>query len=202
MFKSLGGGHDGGGGWRKRGGEREVAEMEHLWSERRGERGSLHVEIPEHGVGAPATDELDDVGVDAGAEEGHGTGRAQGARFHVAELEAKGLAVFGDGFTEESGDRAYAKVMASATGVPRMEGGVRRGSILSKMKEATDDSEDRAEVGVSAASVANLFAGNGVLLQGKGKNGVRGGVEFVCGGGGWVELVLTNVEIHVHEAKR
>ena len=57
----------------------EGAAAQHGGGEVADERKSLGVEVPEHGVGAPSTDKLEHVLVDATAEEGHGAAHAQAA---------------------------------------------------------------------------------------------------------------------------
>ena len=54
-----------------------------------GKRVSLNVEVPEHFIRVPATEEeANFVGVDLGAEEGHGTTRSEGAGGDVFRGEA------------------------------------------------------------------------------------------------------------------
>ena len=45
--------------------------MEHGWGQRRDDGNGLSVQVPEHGVGAPTSNEADDVGIDLSAEHGH-----------------------------------------------------------------------------------------------------------------------------------
>ena len=56
--------------------------MHHPGGQRGRERGSLNVEVTEHGVGPPPTNQLDEVCIHPGAKEGHGAGGAEGAGFH------------------------------------------------------------------------------------------------------------------------
>ena len=73
-------------------GEGVGAMVEHLLGE--GAGGGLDPQITEHGVGLPATQELDVVGVDASAEEGGGTSRPEGACTQEVRGDAR------DGFEE------------------------------------------------------------------------------------------------------
>lgn len=47
------------------------------------------VKVSEHGIGLPATDELNEVLVDSGDQKGHGTTRAKGFGGDVVGLEAE-----------------------------------------------------------------------------------------------------------------
>ena len=79
----------------------------------------------------------------------------------------------GDGFAEEGGDSTNMEVPANPPVEVRMKGGGGGGAATPEMKDAADQGVDGTEVGVATAAVADLLAGNRVLLGGEGK-GWRG----------------------------
>ena len=56
--------------------EAEVAMIEHAASELAHDRFGLDLEVAEHLIGAPSSEQADDVGVNFGTEEGHCAGGA------------------------------------------------------------------------------------------------------------------------------
>ena len=52
--------------------------------------GRLEVEVSQHSIALPATDEADDVRVYVGIEEGHSATRAQGMGINEINMEAQG----------------------------------------------------------------------------------------------------------------
>ncbi len=56
----------------------------------------LHVKVTEKLIGTPATDEPNAIGVDAGAEEGHGAARPGGASRDIGRSE-RGVRELGKG---------------------------------------------------------------------------------------------------------
>ena len=71
-----------------------VTPMEHEPGEVAHDRLGLKVEVPEHFIRAPAANESDDVGINSGEKEGHGTTHPKGAGCDVirnkADARAKG----------------------------------------------------------------------------------------------------------------
>jgi len=67
-----------------------VAMGEHMGGKITHDRFGLYMQIAQHGVRAPATQQLDDVAIDAGAQEGHSTGGPERTCQNVAREEAKG----------------------------------------------------------------------------------------------------------------
>ena len=59
------------------GDEGEIPVIDHHSSEMTHDGGGLYVQVPQHFITAPATDKLNFVTVDVGAEESHGAGGAQ-----------------------------------------------------------------------------------------------------------------------------
>ena len=99
-----------------------------------------HTEVTQHGVGFPAAEKLDDVGVDARAEEGGGP---TGAKAHGAD-EARGNAGGrgeGCGGTPEGGgDDTWRDALGAAGDiVVGVDGGRWRGPMVAKVGAEAQD---------------------------------------------------------------
>ena len=67
-------------------------------------RGGGDPEVAEHGIGLPAAQEVDVVGVDASTEEGGGAAGAEAARADPVRINARGILEFGCGVSKSIGD--------------------------------------------------------------------------------------------------
>ena len=92
-------------GVRKLGGIKELAE-DGTQSRRRYDWRGLNVEVAEHGIRAPATDEANQIGVDLGAEEGHRPAGAEGPSFDVGGVKAVEMSSRSHKLAEVGGDCA------------------------------------------------------------------------------------------------
>ena len=88
------------------------------------------MEVSEHGVGAPASDEANGVGVDAdaAAEQGHGTPSAQAAGIDVVRGEAE-VREAAHGGAQQDGDVSGCDVGGCAVEVDGAKGCVGRGVV-------------------------------------------------------------------------
>ena len=68
--------------------EAKVSGDRHGGGERRHDGWGLDVEIAEHRIRAPATDEANKIGVDLGTEEGHRPAGVEGPSFNVSGAKA------------------------------------------------------------------------------------------------------------------
>jgi hypothetical protein len=85
--------------------QRKVSEGSHLVREVVEERRSLDVQVSEHGIGTPATEELNAFFVNASAEEGHCTTGPEASGLNVGGGEAQGLGAEEiDGCSQSVGD--------------------------------------------------------------------------------------------------
>ena len=184
------------------GSERKVPKFKHLGGKAGGEGGGLDVEVSEHGIRAPASGELDDICVNTGAQEGHGTGGAQRARFDVGGLEAVGGAIQGDGFAEEGGDGAHSEVMPNAAREPGVERSVGWGAVGAQVHDAADGGQDGAEEVMATAAVADFFSGDSVLLEGEGEDDVGGRGKAPGRSVEEVEAGLANIKVDIGQPKR
>ena len=93
------------GSWIK-GIEAEVAALNHVPCKGRHDRSCLHMQVAEHGVGAPATDKTNGVFVDVGTQKCHGTAGTEGAGFDVRGTKPIIMAVGRDKVPQQAGDGA------------------------------------------------------------------------------------------------
>jgi len=105
-------------------------------------RVSLDVEVPEHFVRAPAADEADDVGVDAGQEECRRASGAKTARRDLGRKETEVWPAGGDSVADLNCE-VRSRNLVGGVENPR-QGGSRRSCVLSEVKHTADDGLDRA----------------------------------------------------------
>ena len=162
------------------------AVVEHALGELLGVDGGLDPEVPEHGVGLPASEEHDGVAVDVGAEEGSGAARAEGAGGHFLRMDARGsLDGFGSmpqGVGHVSGSDFVPAVVLRVRVEVVMD---RRGGIGIPLAEAECEAAEslaRAESRVGGRAVADLFTAHCILLvtklEGRGGDAIHVG-EFI-----------------------
>jgi hypothetical protein len=145
------------------------------------ERVGLQVEILKHFVGAPSADKTDDVGIDTGAEEEHGTTGSKTAGGDAKRIYAK-LEVEGSGAVAKHGGNAHGNDGVCGGGAKKIEveRSSGRGVVLTEMDNATHHSEDRAGEGMAGAGgVTNLFALNCIFLISENQTGKIGVVDVV-----------------------
>ena len=68
-------------------GQCEVAVVDHSARKAAHDGNGLGMEVSEHGVGAPAPDQADDIGIDAGRQECHGATRAEASRLYIVHFQ-------------------------------------------------------------------------------------------------------------------
>ncbi|CAJ1953577.1 unnamed protein product [Cylindrotheca closterium] len=134
----------------------------------------LDMEVAKHGVTFPASNELDGVAIDVGAEKGHGTARTKGAGANVGRKETEVGAAGGCSLVYCSGDvgRFYG-VMAAVLEIGCNDG-VHVCSMLSEMEDTADHGADGAEDIMSAPTVTDDFATDTILLRGECKGNTGG----------------------------
>ena len=128
----------------------------------------LDAEVAEHGVRFPATEELDGVGVNAGAEECGGAAGAERAGANEGGgYPGGGLKRLGrdtEGFSDFGG---FGRVPAAVECVPvvvAVDGGVSGGAMPTEVLSDPAKGLCRAEDRIIGSAVANLFATHSVLL--------------------------------------
>jgi hypothetical protein len=128
---------------------------------------SGNAKVPQHCVGFPATEELDDVAVRTGAEQGCGSTRAEAARGEEGGVDAcSGFELRGCD-TEAGGD--VSRVREAWTGrsstVVGVDGCVYGSRVDTEVvTQPGQGFASWAKLGVRGSRVADLFAVDGVLL--------------------------------------
>ncbi len=140
----------------------------------------LDEKVAEHGVGFPATEESDDVGVHVSAEEGHGSPSVQGAGGDVAGGKADGVANGGGGHTEGCRDVLGEDATLALVGVViGCQGDVQWGLVVAVVEELSDGGTYGAAEVVARCSLAQGFAPDSILLGSEGVCDVVGSQEVV-----------------------
>lgn len=114
------------------GSEGVVAGTEHQLGEVRVVGVGGNTEVAEHGIGLPAAEQLDDVGVDVGAQKGCGATRAEAAGTEQARVDAGGGGERRGGVAEGVGDELGTGGVLATSAVPVVvEAGGRVGGVRS-----------------------------------------------------------------------
>ncbi len=147
-------------------GEGVVTVVKHLLGEFGS--GDLDAEIAEHGVGLPATDELDVVGVNSGAHEGGSASWAERAGTEELKRDA------GGGFEELRGELKGVGDVLRLDGVPaavvlvaievREDGGIGGSPVRLETQRDAAQSLGGTVERVGVGRVADLLASDGILL--------------------------------------
>jgi hypothetical protein len=160
---------------------------------------SLDGQVPKHLVRAPAPKEADGVGVDVGAQEGHGARGAEGAGADVRLEETEGGTEGADRRLESDGYVGGRDKMWATGHVVGTEGSGGRGIVVAKVENSARSGGHRACVGVAAAPEADDFVSDCVLLSGE-REGNEGGTEQHVGrsreGGATLQ---SNVELDIFQ---
>ena len=133
--------------------------------------GSLDAEVSKHGVRLPASQELDGVRVDPGAEEGGGSARPEGAGLEESGRDAGGLLEPGGGVAQGGGDElgfdGVPALIARVAVVVAEDGRVwRRPGPVQALGDAAQGLGGAKE-GVVIGTVAHLLAFHCILLVGE-----------------------------------
>lgn len=124
--------------------------------------------VSQHGVGLPATEELDDVGVDVGAEEGSGAARTQAASAEEGGRDARGILELRGGGAKRGGDMFGGHALALASRVVVVvDSCAGRGAMGAEVCADACQCFAWAEYWVEVGGMGDLFAFDGVLLVSK-----------------------------------
>ena len=138
----------------------------------------MGVEVTEHGIGAPAANQLDCVGVDTSTKWGHGPGSAKAACFHFVWSQSTGLAPFANAPFDKGRNGGDAQGTAGALVAMGVEGQVRAASVTEQVANTPNQGKCGAEVRVARSAVACLLPRHSILLDGEGEGGASGGVQI------------------------
>ena len=156
------------------GGEGEGAVVEHLVGEVPGMGGGGDAEVAEHGVGAPAAEKLDVVGVYLGAEEGGGATRAEAAGGDGGRSESReGLDEGGGVAQGVSNPRRGNAANRPVRTIERVDWCGGRGVVFPQVADEPGEGLARAEGEVTRGLVADSLTPHGVLLVSKREGGMR-----------------------------
>jgi hypothetical protein len=183
--------------WNGAVGEQVELGVQHPGGKPSHDRFGLDMEVPEHFIGAPATDESDNVSVDLGAKEGHCASRTEGAGTDIVmeETELGGIASSNSGAKSIS-NLGWADTMPTAGEVVGGNGSCWRGGVVAKVMNSALKGLDGAEVVLSAAK-ANDFATNAIFLAGEFKSAKSGGKEQCIGARGKVDALGSNKKLNI-----
>jgi hypothetical protein len=160
----------------------------------------LDVEIPEHSVALPASEETDQVAVDAGGNEGHGSGSPEGFDGGICRLvseEDGGLAQVD--VDSIGGDAELASPVSLVVAV---DGGVVRRAVTTEVDDAPGDGSNGAEERITTGTMADLLAAVGILLIREGEDAEGGGEKVVVACRGEVELSRSTPELELVGVER
>jgi len=190
--------------WRRRG-EGVGAMVEHLLGEVGTVDVCLDAKIAEHGVRFPPTEELDDIRVDVGAEEGGGTTRAETAGRHESVVNAGGFleghsAPF-EAVTDPGGGDGF---QLATLVVEVVEWSLRRSVVAAEFGSDAEECFAGAEERVVGNALGYRFAFDPVLLVSEGESS-RGDCSYLHviqrRVSGDVHLLGAEREANVAEAK-
>jgi hypothetical protein len=140
--------------------------VQHLLGEVAG--GGLDPEVAEHGIRLPSAQELDVVGVDAGAQQGGGSAGAEGAGAEEVRRDARGRLEERGGIAEGVGDvlrlDRVPGLMSRVVIVMRVYRGIGSGPIAAETEGYASERFGRAVERVRVGAVSHLFASHGILL--------------------------------------
>ena len=138
---------------------------EHLCSKVVGDADGHDPEVADHGIGAPAADELDGAGVDFGAEESSCSPRTEAVRCDFVCGDASQVFDTSGSPAQSVGDfRCGDSAAFSIGGCVGVERGIRRVVVFTQVGDAALAGTDRAELGVAAAAMSYCFASHSILL--------------------------------------
>ena len=178
--------------------EAKVSALKHASRKGRHDRCCLYMQVAEHGVGAPATNETDEIRIDPCTEECHGTTGTEGAGFDVIRAKPIVATMCRDKAPEVASDGAGMQGCGAAPySVVDVQWGVRRCAISAKVLDASCNGAHRAEIGVAAGRMPNLFSPNAILLCGEHENNESGDGEIRQRGGRDIEACCSTVELDV-----
>ena len=158
-----------------------AAVLEHVLRVVMGVDGGLNPEVPEHGVGSPAAQELDAIGVGFGAEEGCGPSRAQGFDSEEGGRDTGAGADAVGPDAQPAGDLTVQDVAPAVLSYMEVaeERRVRGCSMLAVVQADPCHGLDRAEHGIGVGFVPDLFAANRILLVSERKSDILHTEEVV-----------------------
>jgi hypothetical protein len=188
--------------WNGTVGKQGELSLQHSGGETSHDRFGLDMEVTQHFIGAPATDETDDISVDLSAKEGHGASRTKRAStdIRMEETQLGGIASSNSGAKSISNMRR-ADTMPTALEVVRGNGRSRWSRVVAKVTNSALKGLDGAEV-FGSATQANDFTTDAVLLGREFKGAESGGSEQGIGARQKGDALAANKKLNITEGER
>jgi hypothetical protein len=164
----------------------EMAMLVHGTGKILDDRDSLVMQIAEHGITLPSAQQADEIAVDAGGDEGHGTGGADGLDGDVGWVVVQKSG----GLLEKQidGSGRYTELAPPKLFVVTVDRGVLWGHVAPEVKNAPCKGIDGTEDVVTASSLTNFLAPICILLVREYEHAVGCGVELMVRGSGEFKL--------------
>ena len=171
--------------------------VQHSGGETTHDRFGLNMEVTQHFIGAPTTDETNDVSVNLCAKEGHGAGRTKRAGTDIRMKETDlGRIASGNGGAKSISNVRRADTMPTAGEVVRGDGRCRRCGVVAKVANPTLKGLDWAEV-IGGTAKADDLTTNAVLLGRELKRAKSGGSELGIGARQKRDATASNKELNI-----
>jgi hypothetical protein len=163
----------------------------------------LEMQVAENAIGAPAADKLNDTGVDATTEQGHGavgTARSSGNVVGIeTKLRAQESGRGPDGFGYKLGGNGAPRRRRCAADYAQR--GVGRGRIMSKVADAVDNTSHWTCIWVAGPGVADNLATDTVFLGSKGEGDERDAIQVGDVTSERINASVANEQLDVAEPK-
>jgi hypothetical protein len=164
----------------------------------------LEMEVAEHDIRAPTTDQLDDAGVDTATEKGHGATGTTRASGDIIGIETKLGAQYSGGGTNGLGDQSGGhRAPGSGRGVADgAQWGIARGSVEAKVADAVDNTNHGTGIEVARPRVADNFATDTIFLGSERESDEGDTVEVSELTSERIKTSVADEELDIAEAKR
>ena len=159
------------------------------------------MQVSQHLVGAPPSNEGDYFRVNACVEQGICSGSAQAAGRYILSQKSEGGTEVGNSVLQHGGDLCWSDGAPLVAAEARREWSLRRSTRISKVDNSACDGFDRAEGEVSTEAETDDFSSDTILLGIKGERGKRCATELGIGGICDVESSVAKEELDTLEVE-
>ena len=162
----------------------------------------LDMQIAEHFVGFPAAHQANDIGVNARAQEGHGTAGTEAASGNAVRVDVERGRGGPGGNAQGVGDGMASNGDPRFGLVHHVEWCGGRGIEMSQMQDAAKEGEHGAGEGVAGARMTNALSSDAIFLVSECQVDIRSGRKVGNGRRRAGHSPLTGVEDNVSQAER
>ena len=141
------------------------AMAQHLRGKVAHSRFGLDVEVAEHFIAPPPTDQANSIGVNLGAKQSHGASGAKGSSRHVRSKETKFRAEEHDGELEDGGNVAGGDMRPASMRKICSKRSGRISTVGPSMQDPVAQADNRTEVGVARTAKPDNFATDPIFLS-------------------------------------